>query len=117
MQVMSNIIIRDQLFVSFSRSTAYLFSMKDVSVLLFPLAETLSLDCSSTVMVHEVTGGEDRLAVALVVVVVILLLALVLVLLMVDGGTATGSRWNLVEAGLLACSSSFCMRYNTELKQ
>ena len=116
MQVMSNIIIRDQLFVSFSRSTAYLFSMKDVSVLLFPLAETLSLDCSSTVMVHEVAGGEDRLAVALVVV-VILLLALVLVLLMVDGGTATGSRWDLVEAGLLACSSSFCMRYNTKLKQ
>ena len=112
MQVMSNIIIRDQLFVSFSRSTAYLFSMKDVSVLLFPLAETLSLDCSSTVMVHEVAGGEDRLAVALVVVVILLL-----VLLMVDGGTATGSRWDLVEAGLLACSSSFCTRYNTELKQ
>ena len=38
----------------------YLFSIKAVSVFLFPLVETLSLDCSSTVMTHEVVGvGED----------------------------------------------------------
>ena len=101
---------------------AHLFSMKDVSVLLFPLAETLSLDCSSTVMVQEVAGGEDRSAVVLVAValpLLLLLLVLLLVLVLVEGGGATelGSRCDLVEADLLACSSPCCMRYNTNTQQ
>ena len=83
--------------------------MKDVSVLLFPLAETLSLDCSSTVMVQEVAGGEDRVAVVLATVVVLLLLLLVVV--MEEGTPELGSRGDLVEAGLPACSNPCCMRY------
>ena len=102
---------------------AYLFNMKDVSVLLFPLAETLSLDCSSTVMVQEVAGGEDRvppLPLLAVLILLLLLLGLValvvaVVLAVVEGGRATelGSHWDLVEADLVACSSSCCMGYNT----
>lgn len=100
--------------MSFSSSTAHLYGIKDVSVLLFPLAETLSLDCSSTVMVQEVAGGEDRVAAVLEAVVILLPLLLV-VLVVVEGGGAPGlgSRWDLVEAGLPACSSPCCMRYNT----
>ena len=98
--------------MSFSSSTAHLCSIKDDSVLLFPLAETLSLDCSSTVMVQEVAGGEDRVTAVLEAVVILLLLPLV-VLVVVEGGgaPALGSRWDLVEAGLPACSSPCCMRH------
>ena len=56
----------------------HLFNMKDVSVFLFPLAETLSLDCNSTVMVQEVAGGEDRVPrLPLLAVLILLLLGLV----------------------------------------
>lgn len=87
--------------------------MQDVSVLLFPLAETLSMDCSSTVMVQEVPGGEDRVpTVRLLAVVIPPLLVLLLLLVLVQGGEL-GSRWDLVEEGLVARSSPCCMRYNT----
>ena len=92
----------------------HLFNMKDVSVLLFPLAETLSLDCSSTVMVQEVAGGEDRVPrLPLLAVLILLLLGLAVV----EGGRVTelhvGSRWDLVEADLVACSNPCCVGYNT----
>ena len=63
-------------------------------------------------MVQEVAGGEDMVAVVLEAVVILLLLVVVVV---VEGGGAPelGSHWDLVDAGLPACSSPCCMRYNT----
>ena len=98
----------------------HLFNMKDVSVFLFPLAETLSLDCNSTVMVQEVAGGEDRVPrLPLLAVLILLLLGLVVavVLAVVEGGRVAelhvGSRWDLVQADLVACSNPCCVGYNT----
>ena len=64
-------------------------------------------------MVQEVAEGEDTVAAELVPVVVLLLL--LVVVLVVEGGTPElGSCWDLVEAGLPACSNPCCMRYNME---
>ena len=64
-------------------------------------------------MVHELVGEEEREA---VLVVVALLLLLVLLVLLVERDVAeVGSRWDLVEAGLPACSSPCCMRNNNAM--
>ena len=61
-------------------------------------------------MVHELVGEEEREAVLVVVA-----LLLLLVLLVERDVPEVGSRWDLVEAGLPACSSPCCMRNNNAM--